>query len=475
MKFGTSGLRGLASDLLGPQTSAYARAFARRLFETGAARPGDQLFIGRDLRESSPAISAICADVLSATGLTIFDCGELPTPALAGFAWFNKAAALMVTGSHIPADRNGIKFFLPGAEIDKSDEAAITAIVQAAEPDKQPSVTPVSVVRREIEALAWYRDRGRAMAAEGALSGMKIGVYQHSSVARDFLTELLTSIGAETVPLERTSHFVAVDTEAVPPETIDTFAAWTQEHRLDAIVSTDGDGDRPLIADETGAQLRGDMIGLVTARMVGADIVVTPVTSNSGIKADLGFEVLRTKVGSPFVINAMQRAGGQKAAGNGKTVVGFEANGGFLLGSSFDHAGMRGTALPTRDALLPILAVLQSARREKIALSALAERWALPVSASDRLENFPVERSQALMTHLAAKNDALKQFLSPFGDIVSVDRTDGLRTTFSSGEIVHLRPSGNAPEMRCYTEGATPARAEALLAKALERVRRWKQ
>jgi phosphomannomutase len=351
----------------------------------------------------------------------------------------------------------------------------MTAIVQAAEPDKQPSITPGSVVRREIEALAWYRDRGRAMAAEGALSGMKIGVYQHSSVARDFLTELLTSIGAETVPLERTSHFVAVDTEAVPPETIDTFAAWTQDHRLDASVSTDGDGDRPLIADETGEQLRGDMIGLVTARMVGADIVVTPVTSNSGIKADLGFEVLRTKVGSPFVIEAMQRAGEQTVVGNSKTVVGFEANGGFLLGSSFDHAGMRGTALPTRDALLPILAVLQSARREKIALSALAERWALPVSASDRLENFPVERSQALMAYLAAKNDALKQFLPPLGDIASVDRTDGLRTTFSSGEIVHLRPSGNAPEMRCYTEGATPARAEALLAKALERVRYWKQ
>jgi phosphomannomutase len=171
----------------------------------------------------------------------------------------------------------------------------------------------------------------------------------------------------------------------------------------------------------------------------------------------------------------MQRAGEQTAAGNGKTVVGFEANGGFLLGSFFDHAGMSGTTLPTRDALLPILAVLQSARREKIALSALAERWALPVSASDRLENFPVERSQALMAYLAAKNDALEQFLTPFGDIASVDRTDGLRTTFSSGEIVHLRPSGNAPEMRCYTEGATPARAEALLAKALERVRHWKQ
>jgi phosphomannomutase len=468
MKFGTSGLRGLATDLLGPKTAVYAKAFARHLSEIGAARPGDNVFIGRDLRDSSPAISAMCADVLSEAGLNIVDCGELPTPALAGFAWANKSAAMMVTGSHIPADRNGIKFFLPGAEIDKSDEAAITAMVEGAETATKPSVKAGSIAGREVEALAWYRDRGKAMAIPEALSGMKVGIYQHSSVARDVLPDLLTSLGAEIVPLGRTSHFVAIDTEAVPPETIRMFAAWTKEHRLDAIVSTDGDGDRPLIADETGAQLRGDVIGLVTARMVGADIVVTPVTSNSGINAGLGFEVRRTKVGSPFVLAAMEGA-----TGNGKTVVGFEANGGFILGSSFEHSGVKGTALPTRDALLPILAVLQSARRERIALSALAARWALPVAASDRLENFPVERSQTLMARLTGQKDALKQFLSPLGEVVSVDRTDGLRSTFSNGEIVHLRPSGNAPEMRCYTEAATSARAEALMAGTLELVRRF--
>lgn len=468
MKFGTSGLRGLATDLRGPRTAGYTKAFALRLFETGAARPGDPIFIGRDLRDSSPAISAMCADVLSEAGLNVVDCGALPTPALAGFAWANEAAALMVTGSHIPADRNGIKFFLPCAEIGKPDEAAITAMVEAAVPATQSSARAGSVVFRQAEALAWYRDRGSAMVAQGALSGMRIGVYEHSSVARDFLIDFLKSIGASVVPLGRTSHFVAVDTEAIPPETIGVFSAWAEEHGLDAIVSTDGDGDRPLIADESGAQLRGDIIGLVTARMVGADIVVTPVTSNSGINAGLGFEVLRTKVGSPFVIGAMQAA-----AADGRTVVGFEANGGFILGSSFDHAGIEGTALPTRDAALPILAVLQSARRDKMPLSALAGRLALPVCASNRLENFPVERSQALMAHLSAKNDALKQFLSPFGDIASIDRTDGLRATLSTGEIVHLRPSGNAPEMRCYAEGATSTRAEALMAGALERIRRF--
>jgi phosphomannomutase len=108
-------------------------------------------------------------------------------------------------------------------------------------------------------------------------------------------------------------------------------------------------------------------------------------------------------------------------------------------------------------------------------LSALAGHWALPVCASDRLENFPVARSQALMAHLAAGDDAPRRFLSPLGDVASVDRTDGVRAIFSSGEIVHLRPSGNAPEMRCYTEGATSARALELIDGALELVRGFRQ
>jgi phosphomannomutase len=297
---------------------------------------------------------------------------------------------------------------------------------------------------------------------------MRVGVYEHSSVARDFLREMLESLGANIVSLGRTDHIVAVDTEAVPQETNAAFGAWAATHRLDAIVSTDGDGDRPLIADETGAQLRGDIIGLITAQMVGATVVVTPVTSNSGIHAGLGFDVVRTRVGSPFVIEAMQTA-----AGDGRVVTGFEANGGFLLGSSFGHDGIGGTALPTRDALLPILAVLQAARRESLGLSVLSARWALPVCVSDRLENFPVDQSRALMAHLGASEDVFRHFLSPLGTVALIDHTDGLRATFSSGEIVHLRPSGNAPEMRCYTEATTAERAQTLNAEALDLVRQW--
>jgi len=113
LKFGTSGLRGLSADLTGRASALYATAFARHLLKNGHAKPGDLILIGRDFRESSPAISATCIGALKRAGLTPIDCGTLPTPALALYGLQLKAASLMITGSHIPADRNGIKFYRP--------------------------------------------------------------------------------------------------------------------------------------------------------------------------------------------------------------------------------------------------------------------------------------------------------------------------------------------------------------------------
>tara|TARA_B110000908_G_C10080263_1_gene369255 strand:+ start:225 stop:437 length:213 start_codon:yes stop_codon:yes gene_type:complete len=64
-------------------------------------------------------------DACRAAGLAVTDCGDLPTPALALAAIGARAAAVMVTGSHVPADRNGLKFYTPDGEITKIDEMAI--------------------------------------------------------------------------------------------------------------------------------------------------------------------------------------------------------------------------------------------------------------------------------------------------------------------------------------------------------------
>ncbi|MBP1848579.1 phosphomannomutase, partial [Rhizobium petrolearium] len=83
MKFGTSGLRGLVAALEGRASSLYTQAFARHLIETGAAKAGDVMLVGRDFRASSPGIAATVVGALQRAGLSPVDCGAVPTPALA--------------------------------------------------------------------------------------------------------------------------------------------------------------------------------------------------------------------------------------------------------------------------------------------------------------------------------------------------------------------------------------------------------
>ncbi|PBC11629.1 phosphomannomutase [Mesorhizobium sp. WSM3859] len=463
MKFGSSGVRGLASELVGRASGLYTEGFARRLRATGFEQ--GKVFVGRDLRDSSPAIAQDCMAALAASGFQPVDCGPIPTPALAFYARRHDAAALMVTGSHIPADRNGIKFYGSKGEIDKADEAAITlSVAELSDQYPWPPARGDWQAGHE-QALAAFRDRVGAILPPGTLSGMRLGVYQHSTVAAELLVEVLRSCGAEVTPVGKTDTFVPVDTEAVGQETLAKVQDWVREFKFDAVVSADADADRPLVIDENGELFRGDLIGLATALFLKADVVVTPVTSNSGISEAFGFSVRRTKVGSPFVIEGMNAA--RQAGG---IVVGFEANGGVLLGSDCLVNGGILSALPTRDSFLPILAVLGTMASAGKTLSSLRETWNLPVCASERLENFPVETSRGLMRKLADR-DALQRFLAPFGMVADIDETDGLRARMTSGEIIHMRPSGNAPEFRCYAEAASHDRATEIVAMTLERAR----
>lgn len=469
MKFGTSGLRGLSSDLKGAASMKYAAAFGRYLLESGKARPGAEILLGRDFRDSSPEISGNCAAALSRHGFDVIDCGTVSTPALALYGLEKGAAALMVTGSHIPADRNGIKFYRPDGEIDKQDEEAISSLASAIDEVGRDEGNTIATIDRSEECAALFMERNRSLLPDQALVGLKVGVYQHSTVARDLLVEVLEYYGAEVVALGRSATFIPVDTEAVSTETIESLKAWAREHHIHAIVSADGDGDRPLVSDETGMPIRGDLLGVVAARFLDAAVTVTPVTSNSGIEAAGSYEVVRTRVGSPYVIAAMDEA---VAAGK-RRVMGFEANGGLLTATDFTVNGRIVRALPTRDCFLPILAMLFLAAQEKKPLSELAASFGLPFAAADRLENFALEKSSALMAYLRKGDQELQEFLAPIGNVAGKSDIDGLRITLADRRIIHFRPSGNAPEMRCYVEAEHSAAAEALLKAGLARIREW--
>lgn len=442
-KFGTSGLRGLVTELTPELVGAHVQAFIH------ACPVGTGLFVARDLRPSSPAIAGMVADAARAAGLVVTDCGDVPTPTLALAAMEAGAGAVMITGSHIPADRNGLKFYTPAGEITKDHEAAILAALEG----KIETVTGPDMIRNTTAGAAYV---ARFVTAYGtALTGLRIGVYSHSAVGRDLLLDVFTQLGADVVELGRSATFIPVDTEAVDPAIRAQLKDWAKAHALDAIISTDGDGDRPLMTDATGTVIVGDVLGQITGATLNAAIAVTPVSSNTGAEAKFK-TVIRTRIGSPYVIAGMKAVGGD--------VVGYEANGGFLLG--FAASGPAGTLPPlmTRDAVLPLVAPLAQAVRA-VGLATLVLAEPARFTAADRLQDVPTEISKALVASFDTDKTKRADFLAQMGGTEAhIDRTDGLRITLQDGRIVHLRPSGNAPELRLYVEAdSVDAAKKALL------------
>jgi len=456
--FGTSGARGLVVDMTDELCFAYASAFLQTVV-SGATR----LVLGHDLRPSSPRMAAACAAAAQAHGAQVIYAGALPTPALAYYAAQLGVPALVITGSHIPFDRNGIKFYRADGEISKADEQAMLGATLTL-PD---TLTPASLPAPDAQVAQAYVQRYTDFFGASALAGLRVAVYEHSSVGRDIIGQILRALGAQVLSLGRTDVFVPIDTEAVSPEDIAQAQLWAAEHGFDAIVSTDGDADRPLLGDERGHWLRGDVVGMLCAQFLQAQAVVTPVSSNTALeKSALFAQVTRTRIGSPYVIAGMEAALaslGQGGMPSDAVVVGYEANGGFLLASPVLRHGRSLQALPTRDAVLPMLALLSLVRERGSKLSELPADLPQRFTASDRLRAFATDKSRNLIQNLLTDTQQMAQTLAPgAGAVVQVDQTDGLRVTFSNQNIVHLRPSGNAPELRCYTEAATIEVAKAL-------------
>jgi phosphomannomutase len=481
VKFGTSGARGLAADMSDRVCYAYVRAFLQHLEGRGELPSGSRVAIAGDFRPSSPRIMAAAALAVADGGCIPVNCGFIPTPAVALYGIENGCPSLMVTGSHIPDDRNGIKFNTASGEILKEDEAGISAQVVVIPAGRfKPeggAVTPYSLPPVDGEAEQDYVLRYLDFWPRQVLAGQRVGIYQHSSVARDVMAKILKGLGAEVVTLGRSEKFIPVDTEAVRPEDIELAAKWGKEYDFDCIISADGDGDRPLVSDERGHWLRGDVAGILCARYLGARVVATPVSSNSAVEQCGWFDaVKRTRIGSPFVIAAMDEA----LQGGATGVVGYEANGGFLIASGIDRDGYHLRPLPTRDAIIVPLAILMLAQRHKVSISGLLQQLPQRFTSSDRLKEFPTELGQSRIAafnsgDFSKDKQAIEAvFGAEAGQVKSLDATDGLRITFENQEVIHLRPSGNAPELRCYNEAASAARAEELNRRCLAIMNSWR-
>jgi phosphomannomutase len=437
--FGTSGARGLVTQFTPDVCAAFTVAFIAGMkrnfgFKTVA--------LAIDNRPSSYEMAQACSAALQQLDIDVVYYGVVPTPALAYVAQEDGIPAIMVTGSHIPFDRNGLKFYRPDGEISKADEQVI--VTEQVEFAGHRELPELAVSNRAAEE---YITRYTSLFATPWLAGKRIGIYEHSSAGRDLYYRIFEALGAEVIALERSDEFVPIDTEAVSEE--DTLKAinWSKEHNLDVVFSTDGDGDRPLISDENGNWLRGDILGLLSADALNIEALAVPVSCNTAIESSKKIKhVERTKIGSPYVIAEFANL-----AKKFNSVAGFEANGGFLLGSDVQLNGKPLKALPTRDAVLPAIMLLAAAGEGVIStlVNALPQRF----THSDRIQNFATGKSQAIIAQGKIDPASLLARLG-FEHVVvkSVDETDGLRITLADQRIVHLRPSGNAPELRCYAE-----------------------
>jgi phosphomannomutase len=171
-------------------------------------------------------------------------------------------------------------------------------------------------------------------------------------------------------------------------------------------------------------------------------------------------------------------------------VVGWEANGGFLVGSEIERDGRRLAPLATRDAALPIAVALHAAAEARRPLHEVLEALPRRYTRAGLLDEVPVEQSRALIRRLSPEGvieaeapfsgpaagsvAALSRVFSPergFGAIRKLNFLDGVRVTFDGGDIAHVRPSGNAPQLRIYAVAGSEARAAAIVALALEEPR----
>ena len=128
----------------------------------------------------------------------------------------------------------------------------------------------------------------------------------------------------------------------------------------------------------------------------------------------------------------------------------------------------------TRDAITPILSLLAMAKGRGCKVSQLISDLPARYTAIDRLQSFSTESSRQILLELAASRPAIEHLLGDLcGHAVGIDQTDGLRISLENGEIVHFRPSGNAPELRCYAEASSQKRAELLARESLKLIRHF--
>ncbi len=455
IKFGTSGMRGKVSDWTNEVIYFSVISFLKSHISSNPSITFNRVAIAGDLRPSTDHFLEVVANAIKDLGYELDYCGKISTPALMLYSVKNSIPSIMVTGSHIPDDRNGLKFHKYDGEILKSDEEII--LNEEIDTSKE-IVLSLKLADLKVNPIPEkeYIERYVNFFGIDALKGLNIGLYGHSAVGRDIVYNIFTSLGAEVTKIGFSDKFIPVDTEAIREDDVKLAKKWANEYKFDCIISTDGDSDRPLISDENGAWIRGDVLGVIVSKYLEMEAVVTPVSSNSSVDLDLFKKVVRTKIGSPYVIDSLKQLTieGYKSSG-------YEANGGYLLASDILDKGNVLNKLVSRDAVLPMISLIAYSKKLNLPISKIVSNFEKRFTSSRKVDNFPTEKSKEIIMNFYVNDQIdktkVKEFFKSTIDleITDINTLDGVRVTYENKDVLHIRPSGNAPELRCYAESVS--------------------
>ena len=316
--FGTDGVRGLANrDITVESAVSLAQAAAIILGEETRSR-GDKpkAVIGRDPRISGEFLAAAVAAGLASSGVDVFDAGVLPTPATAFLtADLDADFGVMISASHNSAPDNGIKFFAHGGH--KLPDAVEDRIEAAMSAQK---LAPLGGGVGHVQRFADAEDRYMVhllSSMPNRLDGLTVVLDCAHGAASAVSPEAFVDAGAKVIVIGNDPDGLNIN-EGYGSTHLSALQAAVLQHGADAGIAHDGDADRCLAVDHTGATIDGDQIMAVLALsaksrgQLARNTLVATVMSNLGLKLAMkaaDINLIETKVGDRYVLEAIREGG----------------------------------------------------------------------------------------------------------------------------------------------------------------------
>lgn len=428
--FGTSGIRGDAQTLFTDQFCFdIGRAFINFLEKHNQQ---GSIAIGVDTRESSPRIAQALSQGLQIEGCEVFNQGICPVPAM---NWILKSSevvgSVMITGSHIAPHMNGMKFYALDEEITKEHESEIEDIYQKLREKKQVSQANYDL-KEERQAQELYVEMLKGL-IKVQLPRLKVVVDCANGGQTVVIPDLLEQFGLKVIRVncDTSGKFIARDTDTDDKAVLDEIKEKVRKEDADCGIAYDGDGDRVVFIDERGNFITGEYSCSLIAKQLDSDIFVTTISASQVVDY-LGKQVVRTKVGSPYVIAGMKESG---------SVFGFEPNGGAIFGKR----------MYTRDGGSMTVEILNLFANWNGTFSEMTGQ--LPKFYMTRTKvDCPVEINQEII------KEAKEEFKG-----IKIEEIDGLKIWLDSTTWILFRPSANAPEFRVFAESENEEKASQLL------------